>query len=38
MKAKALEKCAIGPTEYPTASWRSDPDILTWLVLQRKVF
>jgi site-specific recombinase XerD len=31
MKAKALETCAVGPVEVPTASWRSDPDILAWL-------
>ena len=30
-KAKALEKCEIGPQEPPRANWRSDPDLLSWL-------
>jgi integrase/recombinase XerD len=31
MKAKALETCELGQDQPPLASWRSDPDILTWL-------
>ncbi|HUE72291.1 MAG TPA: tyrosine-type recombinase/integrase [Pirellulaceae bacterium] len=31
MKAKAMEACEINPHGTPTAPWRADPDILTWL-------
>jgi site-specific recombinase XerD len=31
MKAKALETCELTSSKTPTASWRSDPDILAWL-------
>lgn len=31
MKTKALETCTVGQAETPTASWRQNPDILTWL-------
>jgi integrase/recombinase XerD len=31
MKRKALETCELSPRDPSTASWRSQPDILTWL-------
>lgn len=31
MKAKALETCEVGSSETAEASWRVNPDILTWL-------
>jgi site-specific recombinase XerD len=31
MKKKALEVCEVGEREGETPSWRSNPDILTWL-------
>lgn len=31
MKRKAMATCEVDTTEPPSTSWRSDPDILTWL-------
>ena len=31
MKRKAMETCEVGAKEAPATTWRSNPDILTWL-------